>query len=72
MTQGPAESRLSAFAGGQAGRGLNTATSLQSNVDPAFHPASVLNLANLIPSVNGQSDTNYEMTMPMDAMMRAR
>ena len=66
----PKESRLAAFSGGQQGIGLNTATSLQSNIDPAFHPASVLNLPNMIPSVNGQSDANYEMTMPMDAMMR--
>lgn len=55
------------------GRGqsnIGTASSLQQNVSAEFKPESVLQLPNLIPSVNGQSAQNYQATMPMDAMLK--
>jgi hypothetical protein len=69
----PRESRLTAFQGGAGmpgGATLNTATSMQENVVHQFHVASVLNLPNLIPTVNGMSQETYNQTKPQQAMLR--
>jgi hypothetical protein len=68
------ESRLSAFQGGAGMPGaqrLNTATSIQENVEPKFSPVSILQLANVIPNANGMSLDTYRQRMPQDAMMRS-
>jgi hypothetical protein len=56
--------------GDMTGAGMHPATSIQQNVSPGLQPGSVLELPNVIRSINGQSDQTYQKSQPMESMMR--
>jgi hypothetical protein len=63
--------RTSEFFGGAAGgMGTHAATSMQQNVPAAFQPSSVLALPNMYKYANGESQSTFDKTMPMQSMLR--
>jgi hypothetical protein len=66
------ESRMAAFHGGATGTGLNHATSLQQNVDPNFHPHSILAMTNELATGNGEAKTTFGKTDPYANAMQSQ
>lgn len=56
--------------GDQVGAGTHAASSIQQGVQPGFSPGSVLQIPNMIQSVNGMSAGTYSKSLPMQSMMR--
>jgi hypothetical protein len=52
------------------GAGTHAASSIQQNVPSQFSPGSVLQIPNMIQSVNGMSAGTYSKSLPMQSMMR--
>src|ERR1700729_1705770 len=68
-------SRVGSFADGMhggdmVGAGMHPASSIQQNVQPGLQPGSVLELPNVIRSINGSSPETYQKAQPQEAMMR--
>ena len=59
-----------AHGGDVVGAGTHVATSIQQNVPSQFSPGSVLQIPNMIQSVNGMSQGTYSKSLPMQSMMR--
>lgn len=59
-----------AHGGDMAGAGTHPASSIQQNVQPGLQPGSVLELPNVIRSINGASADTYQKSQPMMSMMR--
>ena len=59
-----------AHGGEVVGAGTHAATSIQQNVPAQFSPGSVLQIPNMIQSVNGMSAGTYSKSLPMQSMMR--
>lgn len=66
------ESRLASFHGGITGTGLNHATSLQQNVDPRFHPHSILAMPNELATGIGEAKDTFSKTDPYANAMQAQ
>lgn len=56
--------------GDVVGAGTHAASSIQQQVQPGFSPGSVLQIPNMIQSVNGMSAQTYSKSLPMQSMMR--
>lgn len=69
---GMTESRNAAFQGGITSTGTHPATSIQQNVDPAFHPGSVLALPNIYkyPASLGEAEDTFARKMPLQMISR--
>lgn len=52
------------------GAGTHAATSIQQGVQPGFDPGSILQIPNIIKSMNGMSAQTYSKSLPMQSMMR--
>jgi hypothetical protein len=52
------------------GAGTHAASSIQQNVPAQFSPGSVLQIPNMIQSINGMSQGTYSKSLPMQSMMR--
>jgi hypothetical protein len=59
-----------AHGGDTVGAGTHAASSIQQGVQPGFSPGSVLQIPNMIQSVNGMSSGTYSKSLPMQSMMR--
>lgn len=56
--------------GDMVGAGMHPATSVQQGVQPGFAPDSILQIPNVIKSMNGMSAGTYSKSLPMQSMMR--
>jgi hypothetical protein len=74
-TSAPMTSRRGEFddgshGGDTVGSGMHQATSVQQGVQPGFAPDSILQIPNILKSMNGMSDSTYSKSLPMQSMMR--
>jgi hypothetical protein len=56
--------------GDVVGAGTHAASSIQQQVQPGFAPDSILQIPNVIKSMNGMSQQTYSKSLPMQSMMR--
>ncbi len=59
-----------AHGGDIVGAGTHAASSIQQGVPAQFSPGSVLQIPNMIQSINGMSAGTYSKSLPMQSMMR--
>jgi hypothetical protein len=76
VANGQAMSRRGEFddgshGGDETGAGMHPATSIQQGVPAEFSPDSILQIPNVIKSMNGMSEGTYSKSLPMQAMMRS-